>query len=219
MLEAKVEVRSRGAQRMIALLGGQLPFVTSLAINRTAKDFQKKQTAQIFAGFKIRRPAFARRAVKIRPFSKKHRLAAKIAIDPPGGRKDIFAKFESRHRKRPQEGRHLAVPIAVQGGKSGVIPKSRRPRGFKIRQVRGQTGTVQLKGRRRTFILRGGRSPGIYQRTGRARRAIRLLYSFKRSVPIDDRLHFIDNAKRWIPDLYKANFRKAFRQAMRTARR
>jgi hypothetical protein len=220
MLE--VRVQAHRAERLLGALAGQLPFATSKAINETAKDFQKVQRRHMLEAFVVRRRTFVERSVKIKPFANKRRLEATVSIDPPGGkaRADILAKFERTGRKRPRSGKHVAVPIAVRRGKTGVISRRQRPKAFGFRTHRTRTGRLQLKGQRRTFILRGSHTPGIYQRVGRGRGSrIRLLYTFKRSVPIDARLRFIENARRTINKRFVPNFRAALQHAIRTARR
>ena len=81
-----VTIVSKPALQLLKTAAKQVPFATSVAINQTAKDFQKVQLAHMESAFIIRRQTFARRAVKIKPFSTKRQLKATVSIDPPGGR-------------------------------------------------------------------------------------------------------------------------------------
>jgi hypothetical protein len=221
-----------------ALMDGtarQLPFALKVAINDTAKDFQRVETRQIMKVFTIRRRTFAKRAVKIKPFATKQKLEAKVSIDPPGGqaRADIFAKFETPSIKRPR-GSRIAVPKEVRRTKTGIISKAKRPRSFQFQRV-GKA----LRGKQRTFLIKlpGGRG-GIYQRTGprgrkRGGRAmastistrkqfdtrIRTLYRFTPQAKIDDRLEFVDTGKKTVRAEFPKNFHQAFKKALATARR
>ena len=192
----------------------QLPFAMARAINGTAKDVQRAQTGRIRQVFTIRRPSFATRAVKIKPFARKDRLEAKLQIEPPGGkaRADIFAKFEKGGIKRPR-GQHLAIPRGARRGKSGIVTKANRPRALGL-QRKGRT----VRGRKRTFIIP---NVGIFQRVGRGRgrSKVRLLYSFHRQVPIDRRLRFVATAEKVVPRVFPGHFRREFAHAVRTARR
>ncbi len=76
-----------------------------------------------------------------------------------------------------------------------------------------------MEGRETDVLILAGAIPGIYQRTGRGSgSSVRLLYAFKKSVPIDKRLEFIARATRAVRKRFGSNFRKAFRRAIATAR-
>lgn len=194
--------------------GRQLPFAMKNAINDTAKDVKKAQTARIQHVFTVRRRTFAIRAVKINPFARKDRLEAKLQIEPPGGeaRADIFAKFEKGGTKRPR-GQHLAIPQGARRGKSGIVTRSNRPKAFGLKR-QGRT----VRGRKRTFVIP---NVGIFQRVGRGRgrSTVRPLYSFHRQAPIDRRLRFVATAKKIVPRVFPGHFKTEFARALRTARR
>ncbi len=198
------------ARHLNRMAANQVPFATSKAINETAKDFQKVQTAHIRKEFIERNPIFIKRAVKIKPFANKRRLSATVQIEPPGGQRttDILSKFEEGGTKRPRQGRHLAIPIEVRRTKRGIVSKAQRPRAFQFREI-----GKRIVGLKRTFIVPG---VGILQRRGK--RKVRLLYAFARAVPIPAALDFVENAKRVVRVIFPRRFRKAFQQAMRTAR-
>jgi len=59
-------------------------------------------------------------------------------------------------------------------------------------------GGVQWKGRQRTFMLpslNSGRTPGVFQRIGRGRGAIRLLYAFVSPPQLQANLRYVRNAQ------------------------
>lgn len=69
--------------------------------------------------------------------------------------------------------------------------------------------TVQWKGQLRTFILRNSKNAphgGVFQRVGRGRSAIRMIYSFRQNVALDANLKFASNAA--------AVTERTFRQAL-----
>lgn len=82
----------------------QLPYAAAVGINETAKEIQAAETQHLFREFDIRRPLFAQRAIKIKPFATKRLPEATISVDPPGGqaRADIWTKFEEGGWKRPR---------------------------------------------------------------------------------------------------------------------
>jgi len=110
--------------------------------------------------------------------------------------------------KAPGQGRHLAIAIEVRRTKRGIVSKAQRPRAFQFREI-GKS----IVGLKRTFIIPG---VGIMQRRGK--RKIRLLYAFERAVPIPAALDFIDNAMRVVRVVFPRRFRKAFQQALKTAK-
>ena len=211
-LELRVESNIGLVQAVLKGTGRQLPFAMARAINATAIDVKKVQTNRIQQVFTIRRRAFAIRAVKIKPFARKDRLEAHVQIEPPGGkaRADIFAKFESGGIKRPR-GQHLAIPRAARRGKSGIVTRANRPKALGLRRV-GRS----IRGRKRTFVIP---HVGIFQRVGRRRSTIRLLYSFQHQAPIDRRLRFVATAEKIIPRVFPGHFKTEFARALRTARR
>jgi len=198
------------ASHLNKMAANQAPFATSKAINETAKDFQKVQTAHMRKEFIERNPVFINRAVKINPFANKRRLSATVQIEPPGGQRtaDILAKFEEGGTKRPREGRHLAIPIEARRTKRGIISRAERPRAFQFREI-----GKRIVGLKRTFIIPG---IGIFQRRGKGK--VRLLYAFERAVSIPPALDFVENATRVVRIMFRRHFRKAFQQALRTAR-
>ncbi|MGE0456424.1 MAG: hypothetical protein AB7I13_00250 [Vicinamibacterales bacterium] len=223
-LELQVDA-DHAAAAMRAIWQDQLPFATSSAINRTALDFQKAQRAHQASIFRIRRPAFVQNAVKIKPFSSKKSLAARVMIDPPGGqaRADILTKFETDTQKFPFRGTRLAVPTDnVPRTGAGIVKKGWRPKdlglsahGSGSRALPGK-GHMVLKGKRRTvaFLRPGGRG-GIFERDGDE---LVPLYWFVPSVPIKPTLHFESNTKRTVERQWASNFTTAFDRAINTAR-
>ncbi len=217
MLKMDVKADVRVADRLMKKTREQIPFATSLAINWTAADFQKFQRAYQLRVFEVKQRTFVERSVKLKPKAKKRRLYAKVQIEPPGGpkRADILAKFESGGRKAPR-GKHLAVPIGVRTTKTGKISKANRPKAF---GPFTRTGRGVLVGKKRTFILERATVPGLYQHYGSKKKPkVRLLYAFKKSVPIDNRLRFIPHAKKIVRRYWDRNFHKAWKRALRTAR-
>lgn len=211
----------------------QVPFATSVAINQTAKDFQASQRERMEDIFEVRRKTFMSRAVKVKPFSTKRSLAAKVGIDPPGGERteDIITKFENQRMDRPHKGKSLAVPAAVRRTPSGVIRKDQRPKAFALEEVgRGPRATTYA-GKKRVFMIRFGDGTGaIYRRTGRKRAGARLasdiatrrvrdmnidtLYRFTPQATITRRLEFTRTAQRVVTARFADNFAQAFDRAI-----
>jgi hypothetical protein len=88
---------------------------------------------------------------------------------------------------------------------------------FGRRRDSSELGTVQWKGRERTFILKkSAREPlgGVYQRIGAARGDIRLIYAFRRGMRLDARLGFIPTVTRIAPPRFKEYMERAAIEAI-----
>lgn len=214
-MDFEVVVDASQAERFVRrLLRDDLPFVESLAVNMTAKDFQKAQREHMGDVFTIRRQSFMRRSVKIKPFSSKRQSVreAKVAIDSPGGRSDIFGKFEEGGTKRPTSGTRLAVPAEVRRTKTGVVSKAQRPRRFDFQLSGRSRGAEVYRGRRKTFMIRRpDGTGGIFQRKGDQ---VRTLYRFTPEAEIEPTLRFFENAERIVRDRFDVNFSRAWDKAL-----
>lgn len=218
-------------RRHRALWADQLPYATSLAINETAKKAQRVQGFHMMKVFTVRRPAFVGKAAKIKPFATKRALSATILIEPPGGkvRADILSKFEDGGTKRPR-GQRLAIPIEARRGKAGIVSQANRPSAFNFKlKGAGPKGQV-YEGDKRTFMIKRPGGKGlIVQRvgkgaarssikTGRQLAGTRVLFAFRPSVKIDNRLHLEKNTKSTVRAAWASEFGKAFAKATATAR-
>lgn len=207
----------------------QVPFAQSVAINDTAKDFQKAERDRMEEIFTLRRKQFAFRSVKITHFARKHEGArfAKIEIASPGGRKGIFEKFETEYFKDPYDGGSIAVPTdEVPRTPAGVIQKRWRPRslfgsGSGASSRVGASGNV-VYGRDSTYLIRKSSSYGTIFRYDPSRRGDRgrgiVLYQLVPRVSIDPELEFEKTAQKTVDRVWTPNFLRAFDRAIRTAR-
>jgi len=149
-----------------------IPRATYLAINRTAEEFQTAQRAHMADVFKIRRPQFLKMSVKIKPFARKDSPSATVKIDSPGGRSDIFAKFEDMTIKGPFRGTSIAVPTRhVPRTGAGIIKKAWRPKsllgggkaGSSDRLLPGGgvlVGNETIQGKKHVFLIRRSSGKG-----------------------------------------------------------
>lgn len=218
-MDIKVSVETSDVSRfMRRLFRDQLPFSTSKAINEVAKDFQREQRRHQREIFTVRNARFVDRSVKIRPFSNKRTLEARVSIDPPGGRDraDILTKFEDGGFKFPR-GRHLTVPQEVKRTKRGIIGKARRPRafGFELRG-RGPKGSL-FQGAKKTFMIVPHAGGGAIFKQKRGQPFFPL-FSLTRRARIPASLDFQENARQTVDRRFEMRFSEAFDRAIRTAR-
>lgn len=228
-MNVTVDVRTAGLSEWARYVGAeQIPRATYLAINRTAEEFQRAQRAHMADVFTIRRPTFLRQSVKIKPFARKDSWSATIKIDSPGGRSDIFAKFETDRTKTPFSGRSIAVPTEnVPRTGAGIIKKGWTPKELfhTVRLKKGATraartsgyGVAGLFGEKNTLLIRyPGASRGtIYLRKGDD---LVTLYQLVPRVKIDPELNFESTARRTIQERWAVNFTGFFDSAARAAR-
>lgn len=217
MIDIQVDTRSA-----LASLGDvqrkQIPFATAVALNRTADDSQAAIRQHIGRTFTLRRKDFIERTIKIenRDRASKTRPFVILGIDPT---RNVLAKFELGGPKKPISGKALAVPVNVKRNKRDIITKGNRIRGLNLRR----TGDGRISGDKRTFIAGGV----VLQRARRGkgtlsaqitRGVVRVLYSFKSSVPLDPDLHFHDHVVKTVARRWQPNFDGALAFALRSAR-
>lgn len=227
-----MEYQGADAERFLAAVRGQLPFATSKAINDTAKDFQKAETEHIFSAFTVRREGFTKRSVKLTDRANKTKLWARVAMEDPGqvaSSRSLFAKFESGGTKTGTTLQPVAIPSDnLRISPKTNIPRSMYPKALGLvarRGVKGilsakthvtSRGKIQIKGKRRTFVLGPPAVWGVYRRVNKEE--IELLWTFKQRIPIPKRLSFVAIARKVVGDRFGPNFSLAFAFAVRTAR-
>ena len=95
---------------------------------------------------------------------------------------------------------------------------------LRLRRIGVAGDEVQIKGRRRTFVIRPQTSTsypagGVFRRTGPERGAVELVYAFRKQVPLDARLGFVplavSTANRWLPEFLE---RETIREIARADR-
>lgn len=186
----------------------QIPFATARAINATllqAQDEQRKAMAQRFI---IRRPDFAKRAVKISraDFATKKNPAGAVSIDGPGA--DVFAKFEVGGAQVAIGGRtYRAVPRVgsiVKRRPTSIVPTSLRPASIRqllslrtfVKPYKGkpdQLGIFAVDRLHESRLTKGGqrrRGKAPTQRDVRRARP-QLLYALERVVKLRPALDFV----------------------------
>lgn len=188
----------------------QLPFATALALTRTAQEAQEAERDEIPRRFETR-GTYLERGVRIKAATKRAPQAAVFWRAPGGAARRSFADTLARHEtggvKAPR-GRALAIPVA----------EPRRTKGGKIRKAALPAALLK---RKRTFVapFNRGADAGIFQRVGKRRYPIRLLYHLtSETVRIRERWEFVDTARELARREYPKQFGKAFAKAIATRR-
>lgn len=213
----------------------QMPFAIKQAINATAKDAQEAQLLGMEQRFTIRRRQWVQRSFKIKPFATKQRLMARITVEPPGGqaRADVLTRHEEAGFRVPFAGRSLAVPVKARKSPTAVIPARDRPKAMDFKRTRSAGGGKEIfAGKGKTIMVRNADGSGvIFRKTGgqlgrdeRGRFAKRggggteLLYVFKPTTRLLDRLRFIDTVTTTVRSTFEMHFSREFSRAVRSAR-
>lgn len=231
----------------------QLPFAISLAVNRTALAAQHGIRAGVAQRFILRRPQFVLQTVRIEKYdfaNKRRPTAFRIKIDERESR-DFLAKFETGGKKESLDPT-IPIPIPsthLRATRAELVPRRMYPRALRLFEARGAVGgfftqggrrhllfgtlargehrtgrgVLQIKGKRRTFILDpqenfGVKTWGVYQRTGSGKGDVRLLWTFKRRIPIPSLLRFEATARDVVERRFQLEFAGAYARAIATAR-
>lgn len=162
-------------------------------------------------------------------------------------REAILTKFETGGRKTATNPSFpIAIPTkAIRPSPTALVPRALYPvnlrlaprldasgatipalRRGKVRTLTG--GVVASKKKRAALGLQGiggtftigtpDRAIGVFQRVGRGRGAIRLIWAYRQSIPIPPRLHWVETAETVATNRLQPNFEGALEFALRTAR-
>lgn len=218
-MKITVTANTKKAEDMLtALVQKQIPYALSRATNAVAKDVQAAVRAELPGHFILRRKGFIERTIKILKFSNKRDrpIATTIGTDP---RFNFLAKFERGGTKQGAGGGSLAVP-QVGGARRtirSVVPSSLRIPALQLRKHTTAGGKVQLKGLFRTFTVKTATTALVMQRVGK-RGLTKVLYAFKRSVPIRPMLGFYRTAEQVVGGMWVRRASESLRDAVKNAR-
>lgn len=215
----RVTVDTKKIERTLTQLGqgGQFRYAVQQALNATALDIQTAERARLGAEFTLRRKDFIeRQGAKIKRFATKAVPSVEIGVDPKA---DFLAKFETGGTKTPRAGSDLAIPEGVRRNKADIVTRGNRPRALldRLGKKAGAGGVFIVKPGQTN---RGHLSPGVYRRDGRGGRGgVTELFNLVHSARVDNRLHFVDTARRVIANRWEPNMIAAMAKALASARR
>lgn len=209
--------------------GRRMAYAVVNTLNGAAKEVQAATRAEVRRRLTLRKPEFVlRQAAIIDPFASVpgQRYHARVRI---GQKERLLLTTLETGGTRPSFGGGKRVAVPRTGGAArpaftGPVPTEmrvtrlrlikvragavQRSRGGRARRERAtvslaahttNTGKVQIKGARRTFVLdKTARAPegGIYQRVGPGRDDIRLIYPFVRAPRLKQMTRWLAEAKR-----------------------
>lgn len=202
-MQMKVNFDDAALRRALNGLEADMAKVQSQAINETLLDVQRDEIAYANKSFKITKPSFLKRSVKITQFSKPETLTGVIAIADMGASKtsDIFSKFSEvgTGTKRPKSGGNLTIPTGdLKRTKSGGIPKNQRPRAL--------TKAFKLEDGGKTFLA--------VNKGSKKNRTISLLYVFRPSARLRMQFPFESVAQKTVNRVALNHLNEAVRRAI-----
>ena len=179
----------------------QIPFAVAAGINTTLFGLRKEMGKQTVK--KLDRPTPATQKGFTIKKANKRNLTGALAI------KDFVAdylKYQIDGGIR-QTGKKIPVPYTQNArlNKFGNIPNKRKG---------------LIKRPTKQFIAKIGGVSGVFQRSGRGGKQVKLLIAFEDSVTYDKKpFPFYKIGKGYINSVYSRNLARAFAKAMRTARK
>ena len=196
-------------RRLNSVQRKQLPFAFANTLNDTAFQVLETVTGPTYnRAFDVKNRKFAGQSFRVFK-AKKRKLEASVTQLKV---RQLYRGNLRMHAeggiKRPRAG-NIAVPsdkMKAKRTRTGRIGEANRPR--------------QLLEKPRTFIaaMPSGKR-GIWQRRGKKRLPIDLLYSFEKSVRITKNYLFFEDGSKVVRQNLQRNFSKAFDQAMKTRNR
>jgi len=186
-----IQITAQLENDLAKIAGDQLPFATSLALNRTAVESRDVVRGNLPKRFRLRNN-WTRGGVQAKTSTKKNLVAV---VSAPG----YMQIQETGGTRTPTRSKLLAAPTdAIKGNR--VTPKSKRP------------GALLAD---RAFIIdmQNG-DAGVFLRYGKKRGQIRLLWWLTEDQDYKDRFEFEKDVHDYVQDRFSANFIQAMTQAM-----
>jgi len=196
-------------QRLNKIQRKQLPFAFSKTLNDTAFQVRKTVTGPTYnRAFDVKNRKFAGQSFRVFKATKRKLEASVTQVKVRQLYRGNLKMHAEGGIKRPRAG-NIAIPsdkMKAKRTRTGRIGQANRPR--------------QLLEKPRTFIavMPSGKR-GIWQRRGKKRLPIDLLYSFEKSVRITKNYLFFEDGSKVVRQNLQRNFSKAFDQAMKTRNR
>lgn len=228
----KMNIKSNAPElqsRIDDLVKQQMPFATSLALNKSmknARDIDLKIAYDRF--FDKKNKTWFQQVHQIRNSKVAHIKKTGVAVaaiqrsslpSPPGtkinrAKRAAFSDFMERHvrggAKTPVSSRSIAVPISDNvrrrkgGSKAGAVVQSQKPK------------TIMSSGKGFVFEKQGKKF--MAQKFGRGAKQTRVLYSLRKSVNIKGGYNPEKAVKQGLRKYWNVNFKHAMVRALQTAK-
>ena len=208
----KTEVDISGALATLDLILRKIPYATNNALTRTANELIEVERTQLRTQFQ-ERSDFIPNRIQILKYSRPNDLWTRVGIREV--QRSLLSFFESGAMKTPERGSQIAVPLTGEAARPSFAQKLRDSqffyRSLRLRPKTTSTGKIQYKGKERTFVIP---QVGVAMRTGPGKRDVQIIYAFKRTAPLDTRMHFVRTAQDFVPRRFAQVWREEFVREM-----
>lgn len=184
-----IQLMAQVDTNLAKIAGKDAPFVTALALSRTAIGARDKVRAGLPKRFTLRN-SWTRGGIQARTATKANLMAQVLA---PG----YMAIQETGGVRRPDRTRMLAAPVEAKS--SSLIPRNRKPGGL------GDRGFL--------INFKDGRA-GIFERFGRKKGQIRLLWTLSPTQDYQERFEFEDQVTTHVKTQFAQDFATEFARVM-----
>lgn len=179
----------------------QIPFATAKALTSTAFDVKEEIVTKTYPrAFTVKNQKFASQLLRVQ-MAKKNKLTASV-FDRLG--REYLETHARGGIKRPT-GKYIAIPTRhIKRTAKGVVSKAKRPR--------------QITNKPNVFFRHNGPTPDIVRKPRGKDKSLEVLYQLVPLARIPKRFNFYEDAAKVVKRRMIPNFRKSFRNALRTAR-
>lgn len=212
-----VKIEIKGADelaRKFKNFAGQVAFASSKAINDTAVAVQTfERETQLPSKLTLRSrgtpwtKAGTKFGINIKPFATKANLTATV------GSQADWLRLQEQGGTKKVSGHRLAIATSFWRSDKEIMARAKKPRTL----LNAARRRRELAGR--AFIYAGPKMPaGIYARTQRNSRALRMLFRFVDTAKVPAILEFFKAGMALAIQVYPAHFENRLKQALATAR-
>lgn len=189
------------AVRLLGVMGKQIPFAASLAMNDTITQVQKVEKAAAKRELDNPRPNTIK-GIRISRSNKRNLRAAVFVIPAV----DSFLRYQVQGGTRSPRGRAEAVPVSIKLNRYGNISGRR---GGKLAKLLKRPDTF-------SGVVKG--VAGIWQRgNGRNKATLKLLVAYEERVIYKPRYRFYYHAERTVDRVWSRNFIRSIKKSLVTA--
>jgi hypothetical protein len=209
-MQINTQIDISGAVDLASRILKKIPYATNTALTAVGKEIIQAEKDDLARIFQIRKQFILNR-VRILQYSRANNLVMVIGIDKNvQGGPLLLTEFEEGGVKTPTAGPDIAIPItggAARPTFAENIPRRLLYEQLKIQRMTTKGGKLQHKGAKRTFVIEG---VGVFQRTGPGRNDMQLLYKFKTSAQLRQRMRFRAIAQAIFNERFRTLWNQAF---------
>lgn len=212
-MQVNVNLNTAGLLKKTLTAQKNLVYSVAQGINATARRIQDTQRKNFEDHFTLRtntKNFLLRQIAIIKPFATVSRglLYAEVAVGQRN--KLLLGGYEKGEERKPFKGHMIAQPVVGGPARPSFDDEVPKAFTFKGMALKAKKGKGPRKGLHNTFAIRG---VGVFQRTGRSRDDIRLVYHFAETQRLPAKLRWKltaqDIANKWLNENVTRAFLKS----------